>query len=407
MHQVGAYNSLMTSRGPLDGLTVLDLTRVLAGPYCTMLLGDMGARVIKIEQPGHGDDTRAWGPPFVEDESTYFLSVNRNKESVTLDFKSLQGRGILDRLIADADVMVENFRPGTLARIGLDYASLKEIHPRLVYCSISGFGQHGPRASQPGYDAVVQAEGGLMSITGEAGGPPLRLGVAIADLTAGLLAAHGITLALFARERSGRGQYVDVALFDAVVSLLSYQASASLNGSTRPVRLGNRHPQIAPYDVFPASDGDFFLAVGNDRQFVRLCQAAGLDGLAGDDRFATNPARVANYPTLRDRLVAALRDRTRAEWIALLTTAGVPCGAVRDVPDALADPQVEARDMIAAVEHVAAGMVKVLGVPVKLSDTPGSVRAAPPALGQHTDQVLAELGMTPHDIAALRHAHIV
>ena len=397
----------MTSRGPLDGLTVLDLTRVLAGPYCTMLLGDMGARVIKVEHPGHGDDTRAWGPPFVGCESTYFLSVNRNKESVTLDFKSSQGRAILDRLIARADVLVENFRPGTLARLGLDYTSLQDAHPRLVYCSISGFGQHGPRAPQPGYDAIVQAEGGLMSITGDASGPPFRVGVAVADLTAGLLAAQGITLALFARERSGRGQYVDIALFDAVVSLLSYQASAALNAAAAPARMGNRHPQIAPYDVFPAADGDFFLAVGNDEQFARFCRVAGLDGLADDVRFATNPARVAHYPTLRDRLVVALRERTRADWIAALTGAGVPCGAVRDVPEALADPQVAARAMVAAVEHAAGGIVKVLGVPVKLSDTPGSVRAAPPVLGQHTEHVLAELGFTPHDIAALRQAHIV
>ena len=397
----------MTPPGPLAGLTVLDLTRVLAGPYCTMLLADMGARVIKIEQPGRGDDTRAWGPPFVGGESTYFLGVNRNKESVTLDFKSPRGRDILDRLIARADILVENFRPGTLARLGLDYASLKTAHPRLVYCSISGFGQTGPRSAQPGYDAVVQAEGGLMSITGDADGQPFRLGVAIADLTAGLLASQGIALALFARERTGRGQAIDVALFDAVVSLLSYQASAALNAAVVPRRMGNRHPQIAPYDVFPAADGDFFLAVGNDDQFVRLCRIAGLDALAGDDRFATNPARVANYPQLRDRLSVALGERSRAQWLSALTAAGVPCGAVRAVPDVLTDPQIDARAMIEAVEHVAAGMVKVLGVPLKLSDTPGSVRTAPPALGQHTDGVLSELGLDAHDITALRQALVV
>jgi len=229
-----------------------------------MLLGDMGARIIKIEQPGRGDDTRAWGPPFVAGESTYFLSVNRNKESVTLDFKTPRGRELLDQLIGGADVVVENFRPGTLARLGLGHESVRRTHPRLIYCSISGFGHTGPRSSQPGYDAVVQAEGGLMSITGDAAGPPFRTGVAIADLTAGLLAVQGIALALFARERSGEGQFVDVALFDSVVSLLSSQASANLNASYTPARLGNRHPQIAPYDIFPASDGEFFLAVGND-----------------------------------------------------------------------------------------------------------------------------------------------
>src|SRR3954467_15009488 len=256
----------------------------MSGPYCTMALGDMGARVIKIEQPGRGDARRAWGPLFVSGESTYFLSVNRNKESVTLDFKSPRGRHILDQLIARADVLVENFRPGTLARLGLDYDSLKSTQPRLVYCSISGFGQNGPRSSQAGYDAVVQAEGGLMSVTGDAGGPPFRLGVAIADLTAGLLATQGITLALYARERTGHGQAIDVALYDAVISLLSYQASAALNASTVPSRIGNRHPQIAPYDLFPAADGDFFLAVGNDQQFTRLCAVAGVPALAADPR---------------------------------------------------------------------------------------------------------------------------
>ena len=397
----------MTSSGPLAGITVLDLTRVLSGPYCTMLLGDMGARVIKIEQPGRGDDTRAWGPPFVGGESTYFLSINRNKESVTLDFKTSRGREILDQLVGRADVVVENFRPGTLQRIGLDYESLRKTHPRLVYCSISGFGQNGPRASQPGYDAVMQAEGGLMSVTGEAGGPPFRMGVAIADLTAGLLATQGIALALFARERTGAGQCVDVALFDAVVSLLSYQASAHLNAAFTPSRMGNRHPQIAPYDVFSASDGDFFLAVGNDEQFARLCTVAGLEPLARDERFATNPARVTNYPQLRDRLAVALRDRTRAAWIAVLTAAGVPCGAVREIPEVLEDPQVSAREMIAAVEHATAGAVKVLGVPLKLSGTPGSVRSGPPALGQHTDRVLTELGWDASDIAALRNSKTI
>jgi crotonobetainyl-CoA:carnitine CoA-transferase CaiB-like acyl-CoA transferase len=368
-----------------------------------MLLADMGARVIKVEQPGRGDDTRAWGPPFVAGESTYFLSINRNKESVTLDFKMPRGRDVLDQLIARADVVVENFRPGTLRRLGLDYESLHEKYPRLVYCSISGFGQSGPRSAQPGYDAVMQAEGGLMSVTGDAGGPPFRMGVAIADLTAGLLATQGIALALFARERTGAGQFVDVALFDAVVSLLSYQASAHLNAAITPSRMGNRHPQIAPYDIFSASDGEFFLAVGNDEQFARLCAVAELEPLAHDERFATNPARVTNYPQLRDRLAVTLIDRTRAAWIDGLTAAGVPCGAVRDIPEVFQDPQVVAREMIAAVEHATAGAVTVLGVPLKLSGTPGSVRTGPPTLGQHTDRVLTELGLSASDIAVLRH----
>jgi crotonobetainyl-CoA:carnitine CoA-transferase CaiB-like acyl-CoA transferase len=397
----------MSATGPLAGLTIVDLTRVLSGPYCTMLLGDLGARVIKIELPERGDDTRAWGPPFVGGESTYFLSVNRNKESVALDFKTTRGRDLLDQLIARADVLVENFRPGTLARIGLDYPSIADAHPRLVYCSISGFGHTGPRASQPGYDAVMQAEGGLMSITGDAGGPPFRLGIAIADLAAGLLASNGIALALYARERTGRGQFVDVAMFDTVVSLLTSHASAWLNGEQAAGRIGNRHPQIAPYDVFDAADGAFFLAVGNDEQFGRLCRLTGLDALANDDRFATNPARVAHYPQLRDRLAVRLRERARAEWIERLMAAGVPCGAVREVADVLADPQVVARSMIAAVEHASAGMVNVLGPPLKLSAAPATVRTAPPVLGQHTVSVLHELGVDPEDIGALRRERVI
>lgn len=396
------------SDGPLAGVTVLDLTRVLSGPYCTMLLGDMGARVLKIEQPGRGDDTRAWGPPFVAGESAYFLSINRNKESVTLDFKQPEGRRILERLLERADVLVENFRPGTLKKIGFDYESTAPRHPALVYCSISGFGQSGPKRDRPGYDAVVQAEGGLMSVTGAADGPPYRLGVAISDLVAGLLAAQGIALALFARERTKRGQLVDIAMLDGVTALLSYQASIYFTTGEVPQRMGNRHPTIAPYESFEASDGEFVLAVGNDEQFRRFCDVAGLGALAADPRYATNPARVGNYGELRATLAAALRRRTRAEWIDALTAAGVPCGAVRDVGEVLRDPHVAARHMIEAVEHASAGTLRVLGVPIKLSDTPGRVRTAPPTLGQHTDTVLHDdLGFAPDAIAQLRRTHVV
>ena len=397
----------MRAAGPLTGLTVLDLTRVLSGPYCTMLLGDMGARVIKVEQPGRGDDTRAWGPPFVESESSYFLGVNCNKESVTLDFKTPEGRDILDRLISRADVIVENFRPGTLGRLGLDFSALEQQHPRLVYCSISGFGQDGPRWTQPGYDAVVQAEGGLMSVTGAADGPPYRVGVAIADLVAGLLAAQGIALALFARERSGRGQHVDISMFDGVLSLLSYHASTYLTTGASSGRVGNRHATIAPYETFPCADGEFFLAVGNDDQFGRFCRVAGLLELVEDPRFATNPQRVRNADDLRARLMPVLQQRRRHEWIDALTAAAVPCGAVRSVPEALSDPQVAARRMIEAVEHATLGIVKVLGVPIKLSETPGSVRTAPPVLGQHTAQVLSELGIAAAAIEDLRRRNVV
>jgi len=392
----------MPPSGPLAGLTVLDLSRVLSGPYCTMLLADMGARVVKIEQPGRGDDTRAWGPPFVGTESAYFLSINRNKESVTLDFKEPRGREILDRLLERADVLVENFRPGALERLGLDYESIRQAHPRLIHCSISGFGHSGPRQHEAGYDAVIQAEGGLMSVTGDADGPPFRLGVAIADLVAGLLAAQGIALALYARERTGRGQQVDISMLDGVVSLLSYHASIYLTTGTVSRRVGNRHATIAPYDTFPAADGEFFLAVGNDDQFARFCRVTGLQTLVEDERFATNPARVVNASDLKARLSAVLRDRPRAHWLEALTAAGVPCGSVRDVAEVLTDPQLAARHMIEAVEHAALGPLKLLGVPITLSGTPGSVRTAPPTLGQHTDTVLGELGFDRDAIGRLR-----
>jgi formyl-CoA transferase/CoA:oxalate CoA-transferase len=393
--------------GPLAGLTVLDLTRVLSGPYCTMLLADMGARVIKIEQPGRGDETRAWGPPFVAGESAYFLSINRNKESVTLDFKQPGGRQALDRLLDRADVLVENFRPGTLDRLGLGYAGVAATHPGLVYCSISGFGQTGPRRNQAGYDAVMQAEGGLMSVTGPADGPAYRVGVAVADLVAGLLAAQGIVLALYSRDRTGRGQQVDVGMLDGVVSLLTYHASMHLTTATISQRVGNRHATIAPYDTFSAADGELFLAVGNDDQFRRFCAATGQQTLLSDERFATNPSRVVHHRELRERLAPIIRQQSRAYWNEQLTRAGVPCGSVRDVPDALSDPQLIARDMIESVEHAAAGMIKVLGVPIKLSETPGSVRTAPPTLGQHTAQVLAEIGMTIGEIDDLRRASAI
>ena len=397
----------MPGPGPLAGLTIVDLTRVLSGPYCTMLLADMGARVIKIEQPGRGDDTRAWGPPFVGQESAYFLSINRNKESVTLDFKAAEGRRVLNQLISTADALVENFRPGVMSRLGLDYAALKDRHPRLVCCSISGFGQEGPRRNHAGYDAVIQAEGGLMSVTGDADGRAYRVGVAVTDMVAGLLAAQGIVLALFARERTGRGQHVDISMFDGVISLLSYHASIYLTTGAESHRVGNRHATIAPYDTFRAADGELFLAVGNDDQFRRFCTAAGLQKLAEEQRFSTNPLRVANEAVLKEIIEPAMRTRTRDEWIRTLADAGVPCGAVRSVSEALSDPQVSARRMIEAVEHAVLGSMKVLGTPIKLSDTSADVRTAPPTLGQHTDKVLAELGLSGADITALRTRAIV
>jgi crotonobetainyl-CoA:carnitine CoA-transferase CaiB-like acyl-CoA transferase len=404
---------------PLDGTLVLDLTRVLSGPYCTMLLADMGARVVKIEQPMKGDDTRAWGPPFLYPgghkppaggfdaggESAYFLSVNRNKESVTLDFKHPAGRAVLDRLLGKADVLVENFRPGTLAKLGLDYASVAESHPRLVYCSVSGFGQTGPRRAQPGYDAVMQGEGGLMSITGAADGPPYRLGVAIADIVSGMFAAYGVAMALVARERTGRGQEVDVAMLDAVAALLTYQAGSFFASGAVPRRLGNRHPSIVPYETFEASDGEFVLAVGNDEQWRTFL---GVAGLPEDPRFATNRQRVTAYDDLRPFVADRLRTEPRQHWIDRLTAAGVPCGSVRNLQEVFDDPQLGAREMIARVEHATIGSLRTLGVPVKLSDTPGAVRTPPPVLGQHTEAVLSrDLGLRSEDIGALRRDNVI
>ena len=381
---------------------MLDLTRVLSGPYCTMLLGDMGARVIKIEQPGCGDDTRRWGPPFIAGESSYFLSINRNKESVTLDFKHADGRAALDALVARADVLVENFRPGTLGRLGLDYATLSAAHPRLIYASISGYGHTGPRAAEPGYDAVLQGEGGLMSLTGGSDGPPYRLGVAVVDIVAGMFAAQGILLGLIARGQTGRGQHVDVAMLDSVAALLTYQAGIVFATGQSPGRMGNRHPSIAPYDVFETSDGPLVLAVGNDDQWQRFCRVTGLTALGDDPRFATNASRVQHFEALEAPVAAVLRTRPRAAWTSDLVAAGVPCGPVRPVDEVLADPQLAAREMLGSLPHPLAGHVATLGTPVKLSETPGGLRMAPPTLGQHTDAVLAEIGLDAARIAEMR-----
>jgi len=394
-------------RGPLAGVTVLDLSRVLSGPFCTMFLADMGARVIKIEHPVRGDDTRHWGPPFVAGESAYFLSINRNKESVALDFKHAEGRRVLDALVARADVLVENFRPGTLDRLGLGYEQLAAAHPRLVYCSISGFGRHGPKRDRPGYDAVVQAEGGLMSITGPGDGSPYRLGVAIADLVTGMFAAQGILLALLARHDTGRGQLVDLAMLDSTAAMLTYQAGIYFMTGRTPVRMGNRHPTIAPYETFATADGELVLSVGNDDQWRRFCRAVGLDALGTDERFATNGARVDHYDELGPILVDLLRTRTRAAWIATLDAAGVPCGAVKSVAEVVADEQLRLREMIVEMRHPTVGPMRALGVPVKLSDTPGGVRTPPPVLGQHTDAVLQELGFDEAAIDRLRRMKVV
>ncbi len=387
--------------GPLSGITILDFTRVLSGPYCTMALADLGARVIKLEHPGRGDDTRRWGPPFLGDESAYFLSVNRNKESIAIDFKTPGGREVVERLLATADVVVENFRPGTLDALGLDAATVRAARPSLIYCSISGYGQTGPRRDEPGYDAVMQAEGGLMSITGAADGPPYRLGVAIVDIVSGLFAAQGVLAALVARGNTGQGQTVDIGMLDATAALLTYQAGNYFATGDVPGRMGNRHPTIAPYETFATKDGDLALAVGNDSLWQAFCRAADLADLAADPRFATNALRLANYEAMKPRLVEAFASRTRAEWSARLLEHGVPCGGVRTVAEVFADPQIISREMVQTVPHTTLGEVRVTGVPVKLSETPGGVRTGPPTLGEHTAAILVELGYDQQAVRAL------
>ena len=393
--------------GPLAGFTVLDLTRVLSGPYCTMVLGDLGARIIKVEQPGKGDDTRAWGPPFLGEESAYFLSINRNKESVTLDYKPAAGRKVLAELIAKADVLVENFRPGTLERAGFGWDAVHQEFPRLVYASIAGYGQTGPRKDEAGYDAVMQAEGGLMSVTGDADRPGYRLGVAITDMVAGLYCSQGITAALLARERSGEGQRVDIGMLDTTAALLTYQAANWFATGQTPQRRGNRHATIAPYETFTTADGEIVVAVGNDDLWKRFCPAVGLPELAANPRFATNRDRMANYDDMRPPIDRVFRTATNAEWIARLNAAGVANGEVRDIGQMLNDPQLAAREMVQTMMHPTVGAIRVVGAPIKLSATPASLRTPPPVLGQHTDAVLAELGYAAGEIAALRANRVV
>ena len=393
--------------GPLAGFTVLDLTRVLSGPYCTMVLGDLGARIIKVEQPVKGDDTRAWGPPFVGAESAYFLSINRNKESVTLDYKPAAGRAVLEQLIAKADVLVENFRPGTLERAGFGWDAVHAKFPRLVYASIAGYGQTGPRKDEAGYDAVMQAEGGLMSVTGDADRPGYRLGVAITDMVSGLYCAQGITVALLARERSGEGQRVDIGMLDTTAALLTYQAANWFANGKIPPRQGNRHATIAPYETFTTADGEIVIAVGNDEIWKRFCPAAGLPELAANPRFATNKDRMANYDEMRPPIDRVFRTATNAQWIERLNAAGVPNGEVRDIGQMLNDPQLAAREMVQTMMHPTVGATRVIGAPIKLSATPASLRSAPPVLGQHTDAVLGELGYSPAEVATLRDTRVV
>jgi crotonobetainyl-CoA:carnitine CoA-transferase CaiB-like acyl-CoA transferase len=395
------------ARAPLAGVRVLDLTRVLAGPFCAMALGDMGAEVIKIEEPGKGDDTRGW-PPFAGGEATYFLSVNRNKKSLTLNMKAPEGQEILRKLVARSDVVLENFRPGTMERLGFGYDALRRLNRRLIYCSISGFGESGPEASRPGYDLIVQGESGIMDLTGFADGPPVKVGNSIADLVAGMAAAQGITLALLAREQSGKGQKVEIGMLDVMASLLTYQAGLYWNGGGRPARRGNQHPSIVPYEVFQAKDAYLTLGVANNSLWGRCCRAIGRAELAQDPRFDSEANRVVNRGALIPLLNEVFATRPADEWLKRLEEAGVPAGRIRSVAEVCESAHLKARGMAVRLSHPKAGGITVMGVPIRLWDTPGAARVPPPLLGQHTEEILTRvLRLHKARIERLRAAGVV
>jgi crotonobetainyl-CoA:carnitine CoA-transferase CaiB-like acyl-CoA transferase len=392
---------------PLKGIRVLDLTRVLAGPYCAMLLGDMGAEVIKVEEPGKGDDTRGW-PPFAGGESTYFMSVNRNKKSVTLNLKAPEGRDLLKKLAKKSDVLLENFRTGTMEKLGLGYATLAKLNPRLVYCAISGFGESGPESHRGGYDLIVQAESGVMDLTGFPGGPPVKVGNSIADLVAGMSGAHGVTLALLARQRTRRGQKVEVAMLDVMASLLTYQAGMYLNAGRTPARRGNEHPSIVPYEVFKTADSYLALGVANNSLWERCCAALERPDLVKDRRYATEAARVENRTTLVPLLNEILGARPAEDWMKRLEAVGVPAGRIRTVPEVCESEHLRARGMVVALPHPKAGAVKMMGVPIRLHGTPGKARTAAPVLGGDTDAVLTRiLGLPRAEVQRLRKAGVL
>jgi len=413
--------SLPSKEGALAGLKVLDLSRVLAGPWCTQILADLGADVVKIERPGVGDDTRGWGPPFLKDadgndtdQATYFTACNRNKRSVTVDMATPEGQALLQRMAAQSDIVVENFKTGGLKQYGLDHESLRAANPRLIYCSVTGFGHDGPHAQRAGYDLMIQATSGMMSITGRAddvpGGGPLRVGVALTDLFTGVYASTAILAALEVRHRTGEGQHIDMALLDVGMAILANQASAFLNAGTVPQRQGNSHPSLAPYQDFQTADGAMLLAIGNNGQFARFCEAAGHAEWAVDERFATNTLRVKHREVLIPAMQEVTRTRSTADWIALLEDKAVPCGPINNIAQAFDDEQVKARGLAVTLPRNAGdGIESITGVasPLRLSATPPVLRYAPPALGQHTDEVLAEWGVDAQQIAALRAAGVV
>ncbi len=387
--------------GALEGIVVLDLTRVLAGPYCGMLLGDLGAEVIKIEVPGRGDDARQY-PPFKNDESFYFISVNRNKKGITLNLKSQEGKEIFKKMVKSADVVLENYRPGTMKKLGLDYDVLKEINPRLIYAAISGFGQDGPYASKPGYDLIAQAMGGVMGLTAHPGGMPTRVGSAIGDIVAGIMCSVGILAALQARTTTGKGQYVDISMLDAQVAILENAIARYSATGKSPEPTGNRHPSITPFQAFPTKDYYVICAAGNDKLWAEFCQALGKDELIDDPRFKTNPLRTENVAQLEEILFDVFRQKTTQEWIEVFDKAKIPCGPVYLIEQVAHDPQVLARKMVREVEHPVAGKLLTHGVPIKMSETPGDIWSMAPVLGQNNEEVFQKYaGIKPEELEAL------
>ena len=401
--------------GPLVGFRVLDLSRILAGPWASQMLADLGAEVIKIERPLAGDDTRSWGPPYMPDgegqittEAAYFHGANRGKYSVCIDMSSTAGQELIRNLVTKSDILIENFKVGGLKKYGLDYDNLKAINPKLIYCSITGFGQTGPYAERAGYDFMIQAMGGLMSVTGEPGGQPMKVGVALADVLTGLYAANAIQAALIHQLRSGEGQYIDLALLDVQVASLANQAMNYLASGVNPTRLGNAHPNIVPYQAFQTRDGYLILAVGNDAQFKRFCDLAGRADLASDDRYLKNSERVKNRQTLVPQLIDIMLAQDSDYWLEQLNAKGIPCGPINNIDQVFSDPQVQHRGMQLELDHPVAGKVASVGNPIKLSETPVSYEKAPPTLGQHTEAVLSDLlELNPEQIKQLRAEGII
>ncbi len=391
----------------LDGIRIIDFSKALAGPYCTMMLADQGAEVIKVEMPGTGDDSRGWGPPFIEGEAAYFLSVNRNKKSITLNLKDPKAKEIALKIIEKADVVLESNRPGVMTKLGLDYESVKKINPGIIYCAISGFGQTGPYSKRPGFDQVIQGYGGIMGLTGEKGGSPLKVGIAVTDIATGMFAATGILTALYHKERTGQGQFVDASMLDGQVSWLTYQAGRYLASGNVPQRIGSAHPLIVPYQDFEASDGFINIAAGNDNLWKKMCEVTGLTDIADDPKFASNPKRVENRVAVVELVSEKIKTKTMQEWLDILNDAGVPCGPIYTVDQIFKDPQVLARDMLVELDHPKCGKIQVTGVPVKLSETPAEVKTPPPMLGEHNSSILQELGFKDEDITKMKEDNII